>query len=238
MTTVSPTIRPHLGRVPRLLVLRKGDHDLRRNWFSLVEELPDRERGRILAFRDREDAISSLVARSLMIELAAEALHCPESDIRIERGPLGKPFVAAPAPNDLDVNATHAGGWVAAVVARGGRIGVDLEGVRAVAPGLIERCLSDFERSRFAHISAMETDSRFFQLWTAKEAYLKATGFGLSMDPREIVIDLTSDGQPVLHAGASEQWRFRSWNPTPEVWLTVCCERDVPVDMEFRECAS
>ncbi|RJP84769.1 MAG: 4'-phosphopantetheinyl transferase superfamily protein [Desulfobacteraceae bacterium] len=54
-------------------------------------------------------------------------------------------------------------------------VGIDIETVRPVRPGLMER-ITDAEERRLAD---PVTDLVFFRFWTAKEAVLKALGIGL-----------------------------------------------------------
>lgn len=167
-----------------------------------------------------------------MRDLAAAALRCPPDRVRLGRAPSGRPFVADPSSVPLDVNASHAGAWIAAAVAPDARVGVDLEPVRPVSGELVARCLSVDERAGLATLPAERAASRFFQLWTAKEAYLKAIGRGLAVDPRTVEVAF-ADGRPVLRN--ADGWNLRSWEPAPGVWLAVCTDGEPPERVEFRE---
>lgn len=203
-----------------------------------LEALSPPERRRIGAFRRPEDAVASLLARSLMTDLAAGALGCPAAGVRLEREPSGRPYVAEPVPAP-DINAAHAGAWIAAAVAAAGRIGIDVEPVRPVPEGLVARCLAPSELAALAPLPPAEATDRFFRFWTAKEAYLKATGLGLSVDPRAVAVAFDDDGQPALRSGAhlrdDRRWRLRAWEPEPGVWLTVCADNALPERLEYRE---
>jgi 4'-phosphopantetheinyl transferase len=225
----------------RLVVARRPDAALASRWLSSLDSFSPGERRRILSFRRWEDAAASLLARALMIELAADALQCVPFEIRLERTPTGRPFVAAPSLTRLDVNAAHAESWVAAA-SSGGRIGVDLEQERPIPDGLIERCLSSDERSALEGQPAERARSRFFQLWTLKESYLKATGIGLACDLRTIDFAILGDDPPLLRIRSTgrdhHRWRFRCWNPAPGMWLSVCSDQALPDRMELREVVS
>ena len=100
--------------------------------------------------------------------------HCGDSG-------HGKPHLADRP--DLDFSLSHSGELVLIAVARGHRVGADVERVRlrtdvlAIARG----SLSERERRT---IEAGRTDAArreaFFRCWTRKEAYLKGLGAGLA----------------------------------------------------------
>lgn len=64
-------------------------------------------------------------------------------------------------------------------------IGVDTEKIKAFNPKLIDRICLDEEKQYIGNSS-----ERFFQIWTAKEAYSKLTGLGLSIGLKNIEVDI------------------------------------------------
>jgi 4'-phosphopantetheinyl transferase len=102
----------------------------------------------------------------------------------------GKPHLAD--RSELDFNISHSGELALIAVARGRRVGVDVERVRPRTDVLAIARGSFSVRERRA-IESGETDEArreaFFRCWTRKEAYLKARGEGLAggldTDPEE-----------------------------------------------------
>jgi 4'-phosphopantetheinyl transferase len=96
--------------------------------------------------------------------------------LRFSYDQRGKPSLVGPEP--LHFNVSHSG--AAAVVAVASkRVGIDLEELRSVPPDVAAEALADEERE-CVHAAADGVAS-FFAHWTLKEAYLKGTGYGLSV---------------------------------------------------------
>jgi len=95
----------------------------------------------------------------------------------------GRPEICAPsgAP-PLRFNLTHTDGLAACAVSLGCEVGVDVEGLsrRIDARSIAARYFSAAERSTLERCEPHEYAERFFELWTLKEAYLKARGVGLA----------------------------------------------------------
>ncbi|WP_188317077.1 4'-phosphopantetheinyl transferase family protein [Solihabitans fulvus] len=93
----------------------------------------------------------------------------------------GRPYLVN-APG-WDVNLSRAGSLVAVAVARGARIGVDIE--RAVpqprAASLAARYFSSADRAALAEhdLASAEATLAWYRIWTRREAIAKATGAGL-----------------------------------------------------------
>ncbi len=122
----------------------------------------------------------------------------------------------------VDVSLSHSGGWIAAASTRSGCVGVDIETARPVSPALARRCLADSELAWWEEAPVGHARTRrFLRLWTAKEAYVKATGAGLSTDPRDIEVNASGE-RPVLAHDATVAWQLCGWSPAPDTWLTVC----------------
>jgi 4'-phosphopantetheinyl transferase len=184
-------------------------------WSRLLDGLPPAEQQRLGPVWRHPGQQDSAVGWGLLMSLAAG------HGVTVRRGPAGRPVADLP----VDLSLSHGGGWIAAAVHRGGRIGVDVEGIRDVTPALARRCLSPAEvdwLERAADASVRR--ERFLQLWTAKEAYLKAIGTGLGTDPRSVTVDCAAE-VPQLVGAAQDRWTFRTSTPAEGVRVSMCLER-------------
>jgi 4'-phosphopantetheinyl transferase len=130
--------------------------------------------------------------------------------VPIVRGPRGRPQLEG--ESDLDFNISHTEGVALIGIARGSRIGVDVEHAeRAVnADGLARKFLRPAEQATLASLDEADRRRRFLRYWTCKEAMSKATGDGLSAPFRELEVKLAETIE--LIAGPApyvpQRWRL------------------------------
>ena len=142
---------------------------------------------------------------------------------RFRSGAHGRPEIAAPQ-SPLRFNLSHTEGLAACAIADGDNVGIDVENVtRKHSRRLAERVFSRRERKTLRELPAAEQARRFFELWTLKEAYLKARGLGLSIPPGalsfyrdqagewRIEFSASGGGAPDQGLSGRRPWTFRSW---------------------------
>ncbi len=202
------------------------------DWRDGIERFGLDERLRINRYQRPQDKRAALIGRLLLAHLAAEALGLFDvTELSFARDVMGRPYLSTPADHGIDVNLSHSGTYVAAAVSTVGRIGVDVEIERPVHEGVAERCFAPAELNLLRNTPVILRTSRFFQLWTLKEAYIKAVGGGLTLQRKRISFDLGGDAIRVTVLDAPHEttrWHVRSWNPAPRVWLAVCAEHAEP----------
>jgi 4'-phosphopantetheinyl transferase len=154
----------------------------------------------------------------------------------------GKPRLAG--RSELDFSLSHSGGLVLIAVARGRRVGADVERVRARTDVLAIARGSLTARERRT-IEAPDTDearrAAFFSCWTRKEAYLKGLGTGLAggldIDPEEAlgwqVRSLPVPPGYAAAVAAEGQFALRQratlWPPNPKLFESPTAPRPLPV---------
>ncbi len=117
-------------------------------------------------------------SRSLTASVLARYLGCEASSVSVQRDAHGRPFIEGAG---FDFNLSHSGDWILlAVIGAGKRVGVDLEKRRTdrSCREIAARYFSSEESS--AVNDASDATDLFYQLWTAKEAALKALGCGIA----------------------------------------------------------
>jgi 4'-phosphopantetheinyl transferase len=187
------------------------------------------ESAREQRFRFQDDRDSYLLAHALVRSVLAELSGEPPARLRFELGPHGRPELvpARPGPR-LRFNLSHTRGLVACAVALEHDVGVDVEHVdrRVQIDQVAESVFSDAERAALARLPEDARRARFFELWTLKEAYIKAVGKGLSLRLLSITLDL--DGGPEPRIGFAPPveddpaaWWFALRPPAPGFMLAV-----------------
>jgi 4'-phosphopantetheinyl transferase len=111
-------------------------------------------------------------------------------------GTWGKPSV-----DGITFNASNSADCVLiALTADEGDLGVDLEAIRPLSDrdALVAHFFRPDERALWDALPEPQRDEAFFRWWTAKEAYLKATGEGLGGAAPELGIDFRPGRGPAF----------------------------------------
>jgi 4'-phosphopantetheinyl transferase len=171
-------------------------------WLS--QNLSLEERNRADQFRVPKDRQHFSICRGLLRLILGQYLELRPSALRFSYGRWGKPsFISVSSNCRIEFNVSHSNGVALLVIARGHSVGVDLEHIRHL-PDLetVAHCsLCDQEFAFLMSLPLAERDAAFFNIWTLKESYVKATGEGLSA-LKQVEVSLPLGGQPVF-------WRNR-----------------------------
>jgi 4'-phosphopantetheinyl transferase len=165
--------------------------------------LSKEECARASRFHFDRDGRCYVARRAKLRLLLSRYLGCSPRDVPIRTGPRGKPFVAG---STLRFNVSHSGGLALYAFAVGLDVGCDIafHDGRIAIDTVSERFFSAAERRILRQSPPHDRTAAFFDLWTRKEAVLKASGLGLSVPldsfdvstaPAEQVISLQSGGR-------------------------------------------
>ncbi len=177
--------------------------------------------------RHREEYTARRVL--LRLWLAGELAEPPEK-IRIGCTSYGKPFSVQQKSNPslADFNMSHSSDSIALATHRTGRIGIDIEYERTLPDitTMLETICTPEELHFLKPLSPSAMKYAFYQLWTAKEAYLKAIGSGLSQNPNSVNLQWNIHGDtPRIEKNFLPGWRFTS-GFSSGLHMCVCWEND------------
>jgi 4'-phosphopantetheinyl transferase len=159
------------------------------------------ESARHQRFRFQEDRDSYLLAHALARSILAGLCGADPLALRFEAGEHGRPELVSPRCEPrLRFNLSHTRGLVACAVALDHDVGVDVEHLdrRVQIDQLAPSVFSDAERAALARLSDDARRVRFFELWTLKEAYIKAVGKGLALRLQSITLELDAGPRPQI----------------------------------------
>ena len=135
------------------------------------------------------------VARALVRTTLSRCTEVDPRDWVFRPGPHGRPEIAYPETPGLRFNLSHTAGLVACLVGRDRTVGVDVENTTREAEyfDLAQRYFAPAEVAQLRALPPTEQRARFFQMWTLKEAYVKARGLGLSLPLDHFAFSFAND---------------------------------------------
>lgn len=151
-------------------------------------------------------------------------------------GAHGRPEIASPESR-LRFNLAHTDSLIVCAVTVDAAVGVDVECTQRSnrLAAIAERFFAGPElRQLRARPPAQRIDG-FFDIWTLKEAYLKARGLGVAGMLRRFAFDLPAGGpirltpDPTLADPLHAYWRFRLASPGPRHRLALCTTAPGPI---------
>lgn len=174
-----------------------------------ILDAAERERARRFRFeRDCRHYAAAHALKRLMLTVSTGGVVAPQA-WTFDTGPHGRPAVAG--GDGAHFNLSHCDGLVACAVSRAAEPGIDVENLdRAVPWDVAKTSLAADEAKWLYGLPPSAQQAGFLRLWTLKEAYIKATGLGLSqpLDAFAIGFDplRVSFADPAL--GDPSAWRF------------------------------
>ncbi len=148
--------------------------------------LDDIKRARVEKIRQRKDKMRTVFGDLLARQLLSEVLKTAPEKLSFDYTPFGKPLLS---DGSYHFNISHSEDIVAVCV-HDTPIGIDVEKINDIDPKIAMRFFAPAELLYlFGHepkdadlekVLPPDARLRFFEIWTAKEAYLKYSGEGMT----------------------------------------------------------
>lgn len=176
-----------------------------------------------------------IAGRGVLRAVLGRCLGTEPGSLEFQYGVHGKPELTGQfAAAGLQFNLAHCENLALIAVAWNARIGIDVERIRVLtdAGELVTRFFSPREGAAFHALSAARQPEAFFNLWTRKEAWLKATGLGISQYLAQVEVTfLPGAGARLLCFPESlafdGPWSLRDLRPAEGFAAALCVERDI-----------
>jgi 4'-phosphopantetheinyl transferase len=197
---------------------------------ELAAVLSPDERDRVAQFPFPRERIEYAICRGVLrLLLARYGAAGPASGLQFEYTARGKPELP---PNrnaaSLHFSVAHSGGSAVIAVTRRRPVGVDVECVRPVANlmALVRTCFTAEEQSEFWRLPGGIRCRALHVGWTRKEAFVKATGEGLSRPLSSFAMTVAPDVEPKLLRvdddwGIGRRWKLADLNSSPMIAAAV-----------------
>lgn len=148
---------------------------------KMLDFVSEEKMEKIANIKNSENQLQTLLAEVLLRVILCTRFGFENTNITFERDSNGKPYLTN---KEVHFNISHSKDLVAVAVSRQ-NIGVDLEKIRDVNVKLIERYFTEKEK-QYISINKINWQTRFFEVWTKKEALLKMSGLGLRVKLDEL----------------------------------------------------
>jgi len=232
-------IDPHQVHLWHLYVPGQDDPTGDEAIMALLAPEEREKHGRFHFARDRR---RYLMTRGLIRSLLSRYVpQVAPADWRFENNEYGRPRIAnaLPQAQRIRFNISHSASLVVAALAVEREVGVDVEHTARAAPlEIAENFFSAREAKELQQLPAGLQPSRFWDLWTLKESYIKARGMGLSLpldrfsfsfdDANRVAIDFEDSLED-----SAARWQFWQLQPDNAHAVALCLERTQSQDVQI-----
>jgi len=202
--------------------------DLRGEVDLCLTLLTEEEKERAAKFIKPPDANRFILSRGLQRRILASYLETEPGTLEFSRNENGKPFLEG---SDLQFNVSHSHDRLLIAITAGRAVGVDIEFRRdgVTMDSIAERWFSPSEHTFFQR--SENPQQVFFEIWSKKEAYVKALGLGIFHELNSFTVPLGSDSL-FPDPGKNGDWFFQTLEIDPAYAAAIVFEAPaVPVNL-------
>ena len=190
---------------------------------------PD-ESKQLLQYKNQAAQHTYLITRSICRLILTQYVNSEPHSLSFVRDQHGKPELVHNKHN-IRFNLSHNNQVIIMVVCVNDDIGCDIEDPKrkvSIEP-ITRRYFSKQEHIDIAHLKGEQQQQRFFQFWTLKEAFVKATGRGISLGLDTFQFQLTTGEYDKISPTFNEHYPLNKKNqwqcyqaPFQEQLLAIC----------------
>lgn len=197
--------------------------DLKNNLDLLVEFsrlLNPQELEQVNRMKSQQLRDNAILARGWLRTILASYLDVKPTELNFSRGQYGKPALDK---HKLFFNISHTNSTLAIAIADIDNIGIDIEQSkpRTMLTDIAKRCFSTAEFNHWQHLPPDQQSPVFYQLWTKKEAFVKAVGRGIALGMEQCEVNLvTGSGFLSLpkEYGLASDWQIYDFMPANDIY--------------------
>lgn len=190
------------------------------------------ERDRAGRFHFERDRLRYIVTRALVRTGLSRYAPWAPAQWQFGTDAHGRPFVVnLPAPSVPTFNISHTRDWIILGVRARHGLGVDVEHARARDSmcDLADMFFSPEEAAALRQLPPAARETRFYEYWTLKEAYIKARGLGLAIPLDVFSFRLSTPGTIEFHIephypDSAQRWRFCQFSLDAQHLAALCAE--------------
>jgi 4'-phosphopantetheinyl transferase len=195
---------------PVLIILKTEDIHLDDiAWLGSFLSEDETEKSR--RFRFTRDRVSYITTHGLLRGILGKHLGISPEDVEITYNPFGRPSVSGYS-RQVFFNLSHSSGISVLAFDPQNNIGVDVEKIdgKFEFESIVQLYFSK-EEGKQIQSSEKKSRQRFYEIWTRKEAFLKAMGIGITENLQVDVLSERINGNSVLKdVSGNEEFLFRS----------------------------
>lgn len=184
------------------------------------------KRNKIQRLINRQDKLRALIGEILIRTMIVEERSIDNGDIIFEKNRYGKPYLRN--YQGLDFNISHSGDFVICAIDNK-PIGVDIEEIKNIEYQDIAKEFFTF--SEFQYITKRDSHSclsKFYEVWTLKESYIKCCGKGLTIPLKSFSIDKDNyGGIKIVHGRREENYTLETFDFHMGYKVSVCSKNKI-----------
>ena len=169
------------------------------------------------SYLTKEDKLRMLASRILLDNLLKKFFNQKYSVSKLQKNEKGKPFIHGLR----GLSISHSGDYAVVSISENTGVGIDIQKVGNFPEKDIHSILNQDEKLVYQSITDEDKQQWFFNLWSKKEAFLKAIGEGLAIEMKEIT--LMEDKNEIIFR--NNKWYFAEI-PNIENYTLQFCKAD------------
>ena len=200
----------------------KLDKDIEHSMYmKVLSTISTEKRRKIDRYKKKEDAQRSLIGELLVRYILCNKFNLLNEDIVFFEDNYGKPYIH-PKFN-LNFNISHSAEWIVCAISEY-PVGIDIEKILPIEFSIANHFFSMEEYNALISQDEGKKLTYFYQLWCAKESYIKAVGKGLSISLDSFTINIYNNLYSIKHNSENSKLYIKECEIDSNYVLVVCSQ--------------